>query len=137
MTDLLLRASSLATASLGLFQLGLKLASTPTFPWPAGQTGTGNYPYIQGTTAGGIAWFVVICGGGTGQLLNAGVAYDTGFWMSMRWNGLFTAKSLPVSLVAYVVDGVAVTSATDTVNASAQTPVQPGKAILETMTVIA
>lgn len=142
--DLLLRASSQATTSLGLFQLGLKHAATATFPWPAGMSGLGNYPFLQGTTSGGVNWFVVIAGGGSGVLYNAGVAYDSGFWMTMRWNGPYTTGFLPASLVAYTASGLSIVasgavagvSVADTFNALPQTPAQPSAAVLATATAI-
>jgi hypothetical protein len=137
--DLLIRASSQATASLGLFTLGLKVAPTALFPWPTGTTGTGNYPYLQGGTATG-NWIAVIANGGNGALLNASAAYDTGWWFTLRWNKDISTLHLPASLIAYRINGlpvvasgaVAGASVLDTVNATPTTSTQPPAAVLLT-----
>jgi len=118
----------------------MKVAPTALFPWPAGMTGSGNYPYLQGTSSGGVNWFVVLADGGTGKLYNAGVAYDTGFWATMRWNGDISTLHLPAGLIAYRVNGLAVVATggdgvatvTDAFNATPQTLTQPTAAVLAT-----
>ena len=64
--------------------------------------------------------------------------------MTMRWNGAFSVASLPAGLIAYTAGGLPIvasgavsgTNVNDSFNATAQTPVQPGAAVLASATSI-
>jgi hypothetical protein len=154
--DVLLRATNAAAAATALHALGMMPATQADFSWQcvAGPgCPTGIDPYLQGQTAG-IQYFFVIAGGGTGSLMaQTGTttdqfgnvvptyaAYDTGFWATCRFNGDLGKFKLPASIVAYRMDGLplvatggdGVTTLTDTLNRTAQTPVQPPDAVLLT-----
>ena len=88
-------------------------------------------------------YFLVFAGGGTGKLYSSpGVAYDSGLWGMIRYNGDLTGFKLPAGVVAYQVEGLAVvasggdgvTTITDTFNATPQTPPQPPAAVVITST---
>ena len=142
--DALLRAGTLAQAKAFLTFLGDTDISFAT-------------PYAQGKK-GGVDYFLVFAGGGTAKLQQQSgthvdgfgntvptyVNYDSGFWGVIRWQGDLGGFHLPTGIVAYRVDGLAVvasggdnvTTITDTLNATPQTPIQPPVAVLATATVI-
>ena len=129
--DALIRAGTLAQAKAFLTFLGDTDISLAT-------------PYAQGQL-GGVTYFLVFAGGGTGRLHNAdGSNYDTGYWAVIRYQGDLGGFKLPTGVVAYIVDGLAVvasggdgvTTITDTFNQTPTTPTQPPAAVIASETVI-
>ena len=127
--DALLRADTLAHAKSFLTFLGYTDTTLAT-------------PYAQGQI-GGVTYFLVFAGGGTGMLYTSpGVPYDTGLWGYIRYQGDLGSFRLPVGIEAILVDGKAVvasggngaTTITDTFDQTPQTAVQPPAAAVATAT---
>lgn len=127
--DALLRASNLTAAKSFLTFLGYTDTTLST-------------PYAQGKV-GGVTYFLVFAGAGTGNLYTSpGVPYDTGLWGYIRYQGDLGTFRLPSGIQAVLVDGKAVvatggdgvTTITDTFDAVPTTAIQPPAAAIAAAT---
>ena len=99
------------------------------------------------TAGSGLAWTVSPSQTVASEAMQShGAAYDTGFWMTMRWQGPIASWVKNSNLIVYRVGGLAVvasgaqaatigspaTQINDAFNTTAQTPTQPPAAALAT-----